>query len=528
MTRNWKHIAAWTACAAFALLAGSCSKSGDNEPGEAAPGEIRLQAATGSGPISQWIADGEQMGFYLVSKAKPGDEALAGARLFSNVVFTKNGDQFTTTPAISFPEDRSLVYDAYAYFPYRAQALADGGTTLEVTAAADQSTAGAYASSDLLFAKTLNCQASSKNPIALEFGHALSKISIVLKAGAGYAGVSDIETPCTATVLGVGTKATLSFLTGQCSPAETPADVTPYGTFAEKEGTLAGVSAVVVPQTIAARTRLLKIRTGAETYYYAPDEDLVLEAGKDNTITLTLNASFDGVAMTTEVTVTDWTSAGSFDAAGSEVLPPTEPTVKDADGNEYDIIRIGRQYWMGQNLRTTKLNDGTPIEAITDAKAWHDAQTAARCSYDNDPANTDLYGELYNYACVKTRKLCPEGWHVPTGEDWDRLGATLGGTLNDWDAWVGVAPAMKATSGWPAGEAATNESLFGAVPGGYRWVNEELASFHFAGDKGYWWSDNDMSGFMSYVRSLQTGNNDLAEYTQDNGNGVSVRCIHDF
>lgn len=120
---------------------------------------------------------------------------------------------------------------------------------------------------------------------------------------------------------------------------------------------------------------------------------------------------------------------------GEEILPPTGTTVEDGDGNSYGIIRIGRQYWMDENLHTTKYNDGTAIAHITDGKEWMAAIEGAYCSYDNDDANAARYGLLYNRAAVSTHKLCPEGWHVPTVDDWNKLGSALGGTLNDFDSW---------------------------------------------------------------------------------------------
>ena len=226
-----------------------------------------------------------------------------------------------------------------------------------------------------------------------------------------------------------------------------------------------------------------------------------------------------------------WLPGGEESMNGEEILPPTGTTVEDGDGNSYGIIRIGRQYWMDENLHTTKYNDGTAIAHITDGKEWMAAIEGAYCSYGNDDANAARYGLLYNRAAVSTHKLCPEGWHVPTVDDWNKLGSALGGTLNDFDSWVGIASKLKATAGWPAGEKATDESGFGGLPGGaFRADPNDTATakFYYAETNGYWWSDSDFSGEMTYYYGLRTQGDNLDQYVGDRCSGMSVRCVHDF
>lgn len=112
---------------------------------------------------------------------------------------------------------------------------------------------------------------------------------------------------------------------------------------------------------------------------------------------------------------------------GSTMSFYTDGTV-DVDGNVYKTVTIATQRWMAENLKTTKLNDGTSIPNVTDGKAWKNLTTPGYCWYDNDPkyyGNT--YGALYNFYAVETNKLCPTGWHVPTDAEWDILIDHLGG-----------------------------------------------------------------------------------------------------
>jgi len=88
---------------------------------------------------------------------------------------------------------------------------------------------------------------------------------------------------------------------------------------------------------------------------------------------------------------------------------------------------------MLENLKTTKLNDGTPLWSGADTLLWrYGGQTGSPlyCWYDNDSLTyMEDYGALYNYNVVKTDKICPKGWHVPTYEEWVILIETLGDSI---------------------------------------------------------------------------------------------------
>jgi uncharacterized protein (TIGR02145 family) len=96
-------------------------------------------------------------------------------------------------------------------------------------------------------------------------------------------------------------------------------------------------------------------------------------------------------------------------------------TVTDIDGNTYNVIKIGTQIWMAENLKTTKYRNGDPIPNITDLTEWGQLTTGGFCTYKNT-INTDTintFGRLYNwYAVSDSRGLCPTGWHIPSSTEW--------------------------------------------------------------------------------------------------------------
>jgi uncharacterized protein (TIGR02145 family) len=141
-------------------------------------------------------------------------------------------------------------------------------------------------------------------------------------------------------------------------------------------------------------------------------------------------------------------------------------TIQDIDGNVYRIVTIGDQTWTMDNWKSTHYRDGSPISINEDDENWKTGGPALpmMCWYDNNREENDsLYGALYNYYAVANPLIAPEGWRVPSIEDYDQLQAFLGGY------YVGGGKAKTTGPEWEAPNAgATNESHFSAMPGGGR------------------------------------------------------------
>jgi uncharacterized protein (TIGR02145 family) len=193
-------------------------------------------------------------------------------------------------------------------------------------------------------------------------------------------------------------------------------------------------------------------------------------------------------------------------------------TVCDIDGNKYHVVKIGDQYWMKENLKTTRFRDGSEIPLVTDDTEWSNLTTPGYCWYNNDCATySDPYGALYNWYTVDACMLCPEGWHVPTNAEWNILTDYLGG----WDV-AGGKLKEAGTEHWNSpNEGATNEVGFTALPGGCR--DKDDGSFFKIGNGGHLWcsSNYNLMRFMFYLYDdVKVGGNS-EKY------GYSVRCIRD-
>jgi len=215
-------------------------------------------------------------------------------------------------------------------------------------------------------------------------------------------------------------------------------------------------------------------------------------------------------------------------------------TIVDVENNRYNVIKIGDLYWTVENLKTTKFNDGTDIELITGNREWKDAgvnNMPAYCYYGNDLNNKEKYGALYNFHAISTGKLSPEGWRVPTNEDWKGLESYLINNGYNWDGSTSenkIAKSMAANTDWEIinndgtiGNDLTqnNKSGFSALPGGYRF---DYGDFYYLGNYAGWWSAteyNDASRACN--RCLVYYYDDLYRYFSGKGWGFSVRVVRD-
>jgi len=196
-------------------------------------------------------------------------------------------------------------------------------------------------------------------------------------------------------------------------------------------------------------------------------------------------------------------------------------TVKDADGNIYVTVNIGKQVWIGENLKTTRLNDGKPISLVSNDEEWKALKTPAYCWYNNDERNKDVSGALYNWYTVKTGKICPQGWHVPTDNEWAALAAFLGDART-----VGDKLKESGTAHWKnIFSKATNDYDFTALPSGMRHYS---GTFPLFGDLyAVWWSATPVSASEAIMLGLHDRSSRLYNGVEDLRSGYSVRCLKD-
>jgi uncharacterized protein (TIGR02145 family) len=154
----------------------------------------------------------------------------------------------------------------------------------------------------------------------------------------------------------------------------------------------------------------------------------------------------------------------------------------DIDGNIYKTIRIGNQIWMQDNLRVSRFKNGLEIPYIIDGKSWGQLIGPAWSYYNNESTYNLTYGKIYNgFALQSNNGICPDGWRVPSQNDFNELITFLGGS-----AVAGGKIKVLGTTG------ATNSSGFSALLGGIRYVygSEEGGRFEALGSYGFIWTDS--------------------------------------
>ena len=206
--------------------------------------------------------------------------------------------------------------------------------------------------------------------------------------------------------------------------------------------------------------------------------------------------------------------------------------IKDIDGNEYNVVQIGKQCWMKENLRVTRFRNGDsiPLDASggfsgdSAKQTWSFLGTPARTIYNHLQANLLTYGYLYNAGVIRdNRGVCPVGWHL--GNEWGELALAYGGELV-----AGGKMKSAGTSLWRSpNEGADNLSGFTALPGGYRGYN---GTFMSKGEVAIYWATTSGADVNGIIKELHYDSRVLLPRTSvgyggHEPHGFSVRCVRD-
>lgn len=143
-------------------------------------------------------------------------------------------------------------------------------------------------------------------------------------------------------------------------------------------------------------------------------------------------------------------------------------TVVNIGGRDYKYVQIGNQLWLSENLdwKFTGLNFRDSVNNQLDTTT---AIQAAYYNYDESTygVNGNKYGLLYNYYAVDYLNQhlsdlgVPDGWHIPTNDEWSILASTCGNSDGT---------KLKSTTGWDNDGNGTDDYGFNAKPSG-QWTN---------------------------------------------------------
>ncbi len=229
----------------------------------------------------------------------------------------------------------------------------------------------------------------------------------------------------------------------------------------------------------------------------------------------------------------------------SVILSGGEGTLKDSRDNQvYKTVTIGTQTWMAENLNYAYKGKTSTFDS------------SSFC-YDDDPTNCSKYGRLYLWSaamdsagtwstngkgcgkgkfCLPTypvRGVCPEGWHLPTVEDFRILSRGTGAT---WDErnfyYIDAGKYLKSTSGWNDNGNGTDAYGFSALPAG---IGLQGGPFQQLGYMANFWSatrviESNVDDFYSdaaFVMTLGQSSDHAFLPSQHMYFASSVRCLKD-
>ena len=164
-------------------------------------------------------------------------------------------------------------------------------------------------------------------------------------------------------------------------------------------------------------------------------------------------------------------------------------TVTDFDGNVYSTVKIGDQWWMAENLKTTHMSDGSILSGVY--------------AYNDDENNVADYGRLYTWQAALNAS--PPGWHLPSDEEWDELINTVGSN-----------PADKLRDGGSTG--------FNAKLGGLR---TDSGEYGYLGAIGIYWTSFQTDATHGRVKLFVNGESNVITDNTPIDGARSVRFIKD-
>ena len=230
----------------------------------------------------------------------------------------------------------------------------------------------------------------------------------------------------------------------------------------------------------------------------------------------------------------------------------------DIDGNQYSSVYIGAQEWTVENLRVTKYNNGDEIVTGLSNADWSntvDGEIGAYTVYPHDNVDgidseeemIQHYGKLYNwFAAVDERGLCPEGWRVPSDEDWLQLTDYLVNqysevTEDNIGLYLRSCRQVNSpygddcmTNEHPRWDADLNDNVFGIdefnfsiFPNG---VRVKQGHYQGLGGAGYYWTTTHFFGpplHLGTSRAFFLNSQNISASAHNKEAGFGIRCVRD-
>ena len=199
-------------------------------------------------------------------------------------------------------------------------------------------------------------------------------------------------------------------------------------------------------------------------------------------------------------------SAVSYTNQAWEFMNPNIDYIEftdERDGQVYRSVVIGKQTWMAQNLNYNQ----------------YAKYGSNNCPKISSPDSCGKYGIFYNFSDIK--KVCPNGWHLPSSDEWKVLITFVGGSTE-------ASKKLRTTTGWTIknyvedGGNGTDEFGFSAYPSGFKL---HISNANFGEEAAFWTST--IGGVGPLIAESKYSYFSTEQITTQSQDSFAIRCIKD-
>lgn len=208
----------------------------------------------------------------------------------------------------------------------------------------------------------------------------------------------------------------------------------------------------------------------------------------------------------------------------------------DPDGRTYNIVKIGDQFWMEENLAYLNSVSDPNLNLYDNPYQYVYGYEGSGVEEAKETENYRNYGVLYNLKAALSS--CPDGWRLPYDDEWVQLELYLGMDTCEVFRYgfrgTGIGSKLKTKYFSQSYEHywlihSNNFSGFNAPPGGY-WYGE--SGFLRQGERAIFWflpAENYREGRTRLpVRAFNDYSRSIERLFYFSGGGLSVRCIRNY
>jgi uncharacterized protein (TIGR02145 family) len=288
------------------------------------------------------------------------------------------------------------------------------------------------------------------------------------------------------------------------------------------------VRKIVVQKSNKQQTPWESTSLTGDFYFSYSGDSTMMEVSKDYIKDVNMN---EGVELPTEISG-ESSNKGEF--------------VDARDGKKYKWVRIGNQIWMAENLAFLPKVDHPDVSF--GGGFYVNQYLGTNVKLAKITENYAIYGVLYTWYSAMNgdesssanhslvQGVCPDGWHLPSFNEWKQLLIFIGMSQEEADKKQSfnndVGGKLKEAGyehwQWP-NTGATNESGFTALPGGY--ISDQTRENHWlmgdVGPRGGWWSSTSFRNKNAWLIGLESGEARAINFVPRKRDVFSVRCVKD-